>query len=231
MIVVPSSRFVALLFTFLMVMEMSPPPPALVTEEDLRWLLMVLPPFSFVLLLFLYAAVARLLGCKPQKANFCIFAALAVGMTAAEIFLMPPQSKKLGVVFYKYCWIRFLLEAFDGIAAHECGGCALRWLHDACRLWALSWRWARDMIMGLALTTFIYMMAVIPGFHKLQGYCLFHTKAAKESAPALQRKGTRDGGVMDSSAYSLNPDQEENEALLNFFRNHAPQLVPQLATR
>jgi hypothetical protein len=116
---------------------------------------------------------------------YSYFASWAVATTAIELYLgdkyFTDSRVIVAVLFNKFCWVRFLLDFFDDVAAHQIGGACFSWLHDACRIWVLSWRWARDVFIGLFLTVSIFAITMIPCFGSLHGACLFHTRLAKQS--------------------------------------------------
>jgi hypothetical protein len=217
LVFIPSMRLCALLISTAMMM-------ALITREQLRSndvRLALAPPMCFTALCLIYGFCSCFFAGKSQGTRYAFLASVAVASTAVEVYLVDPSFRCYGMLLHKFCWIRFLLEFCDGIAAHSRGGWALRWLHESCRHWALSWRWARDFLIGVCLTAFLYVLACFPGFSVCQNFCLFHANAAKDSST----KET----TLDSEAHqplTLAGHEDNNEVLLEFLRSNAPQLVP-----
>jgi hypothetical protein len=188
----------------------------------MRWALSLSPPLLFFPICFFQALSARFAGGKPTTMNFCYLASWAVATTAMELYLgdkyfTEPQAI-VAVLFNKFCWIRFLLDFFDDIAAHQIGGACFSWFHDTCRIWALSWRWARDVFIGLLLTVPIFVATLVPGFGRLHGFVLFHTRLAKD-----QSNNDKSCALVTSKGLPLKNGTDGNE-VQEFFQSFAPQL-------
>merc|ERR1740130_1913829 len=114
---------------------------------------MFLPPLSFTVYCFFLASLQSI-GLPTFPYSFMAFLAVAFSIIETALNLPNTFPVHASVLFHKYIAIRFMLEAADGIAAHRPGGCLMAIVHNACRLWALSWRWLRDYFLGLFLTLF-----------------------------------------------------------------------------
>mmetsp|Transcript_42720 Transcript_42720/g.132350 ORF Transcript_42720/g.132350 Transcript_42720/m.132350 type:complete len:119 (-) Transcript_42720:44-400(-) len=111
-----------------------------------------------------------------------------------------------------------MLEAADGIAAHAVGGRLLAPLHTACRLWALSWRFLRDMALGSLLTVWCVASAALPGVARLHALFLFRTTPRKgEAQEAEATEGAEAGEQLGEGG--------TDELLQNFFHTFAPQVL------
>jgi len=126
-----------------------------------------------------------------------VMAALAAFSGAAES-VYTPEARDPCVMFHKYVGVRFFLEVADGILAHRPGGCMLSVLHDACNLWALSWRFLRDLLLGLLLTSCCMAMGFLPFASRLHTYFLFRTLPRQDDVHEEQPDPL---GVLPTGAY------------------------------
>ncbi|CAE7879948.1 FKS1, partial [Symbiodinium sp. KB8] len=199
-------RFMAVLCTVALLLSVFPPA---ATIHQLGWLpiLLYCPPFFHGVICLLLSMV--FCSSAASRVPYVLMAPLAVVLTVLEMaFLINQVSWSL--LFYKYVCLRWMLEAADGIAALRPGRVVLAPLHDACRIWAFSWRFLRDAVIGMAIGLACLAMACIPGLNYLHTLFLFRTRRPKEEGLAEEAE--------DSTAALVHEDP-----LVNFFRTFAPE--------
>lgn len=152
-------------------------------------------------------------SCKASgRVPYILIATLAVVLTLLEIavsaHLLTPA-----VIFHKYILLRWMLETADGLAANPSVKAFLPFVHDACRLWAFSWRFLRDMALGVPLALLFCAMTCIPCLNSLHTLFLFHTRRPKEEGLVVE-----DADENGSSTHLVDPDP-----IRNFFRTFAPE--------
>jgi len=186
---IPSSRLLGLACTTALTLQLAPMPA--ITSPALVWarsLLALLPPLAHMIICALAAllgrcATAPLAPIPPHV----LLAALAVAGTCFEMSAIQWwSSTAVCVLFHKYMAVRFLLEVADFIVAHRLGGCALGACHDACRLWTCSWRFLRDLFLGLVLSSACMVMALMPGLAEVHALFLFRALPQKEQASCCE---------------------------------------------
>lgn len=190
-IFVPTVRFLMLVCSTALVLEVVPLQPVEMTMDWFRGLLPLLPPVSFAVLCLAIqlcdstcSTIFRIKG--PPKCNcYLLMGILAMASLAAELVLMERRARFNSVIFHKYMCIRFLLEACDGISAHRPCGCCLAVLQNACRMWALSWRFLRDLFLGLCMWLLCLVFIAVPCFGRCHQVFLFRALPKEEARAKL----------------------------------------------
>jgi len=220
-IIVPSPRFLAAVFTTVLVLDMTPPLPYAPTLAYARSLAPLLPPALHLVACALVAPISRCFdGDLGPAPSHVVLAAVGVCLTSLELAASEwHESSALAVVLHKYVVLRFLVEAADGVAAHRIGGCCCAAVHEACRLWAHSWRLTRDMLLGVLLCLFCVAVSCVPFIARLHSLFLFQTRPQKENAPAPSR----------GSAAAA--DREDELVIRALFETFAPQVTRDLRPR
>eukprot|EP00439_Symbiodinium_sp_Y106_P025812 s174_g3.t1 len=203
--IIGKCRFMAVLCTVALILSVFPPA---ATIHQLRWLSILLycPPFFHGVICLLLSMV--FCSSAASRVPYVLMAPLAAVVTVLEMaFLINQVSWSL--LFYKYVCLRWMLEAADGIAALRPGRVVLAPLHDACRIWAFSWRFLRDAAIGIAIGLACLAMACIPGLNYLHTLFLFRTRRPKEEGLAEEAEDSTaaldrlDEGVCSLHAQAL----------------------------
>jgi len=200
-IVIPSIRLMGLVLTMVLVSEVVKWPDRFARDAEFYWTLLAWsPPLAFPALclllgllqstgLFEYLQAKCLCECN----YYMLTSILAVGLTSFESYALyqhPTATRHLCIWFNKYMWLRFGLEAADGFCAHRPCGCVLGAWHNSCRIFAFSWRFMRDLFLGVFLSTVCFLIACIPFISKLHTLFLFRTVPEEEAkARELEQSG------------------------------------------
>eukprot|EP00435_Cladocopium_sp_Y103_P051940 s515_g16.t1 len=192
--VIGNCRFLAALCTLGLVVSVHP----FQTLNVVSACLIYLPCLSHLVVCLLLSIG---FSCKASgRVPYILVATLAAVLTLLEIavsaHLLTPA-----VIFHKYICLRWMLEAADGIAAHPAVKALLPFVHDACRLWAFSWRFLRDMALGVPLALLFCAMTCIPCLNDLHTLFLFHTRRPKEEGLVVE-----DADENESSTRLVDPD-------------------------
>jgi len=200
--------------------------------------LLVTPPVAHLLLCLLWSILKRtgICSCGPAVRGYPFLASMAIGLTCLELSTLEfwPNTWRI-VLFHKYLFVRFLLEVADGVAARQPGGPRLAFLHETACIWALSFRWARDFVLGLSLAACCSLVAAVPACPTCHEYFLFraHLNRGHYKAPAPKAEvddladTVGHGSASDSdsgSESSLGSDFEANhfeDPLFTFVRRFA----------
>jgi len=202
----PSGRFLAVVCTTLLAVynhRFS------VMVQDMRWThwLIVLPPVGYLLLCIAGVFIQRICCCGGNCSflTYPFLAALAIGVTFMELSAMEfwPGTWRLAL-FHKYICARWMLELADGVAVRQPCGWISSVVHDACRIWALSWRFSRDLALGLLVSGFCITFTVLPGTSVLHEFFLFRAHLRRE--PTTRKKEER--ARADSSGSSSASDED-----------------------
>jgi len=141
------------------------------------------PPISFFAPCLFLGLVQAFSFFKQSRGFYLLMSALALLFTSAEMVFMVrdygqlhcEESKCVArLVLHKYLCLRYLLDLADTIAVFKPGGRFLSPVHNMCRLWALSWRFSRDLLLGIVLTLPL-LFASMPCLCSIHSYFLFHT--------------------------------------------------------
>jgi len=216
-VLVPSWRLLGLACSTALVLQFAPVLAFTPTWAWSRSLLAILPPGAHVILCLLVATLRRCVAASAAPIPpHVVLAALAVAVTSLELSMIDWWSSTAAcLLFHKYLALRFLLEVADTVAVHRPGGCLLSICHDACRDWAHSWRFLRDFLLGMVLSSGCMAMALVPGFAKVHALFLFRV---------LPQTGTANCGdaSIDSIAHE-NVARPAMDPMHRLFENHRSQ--------
>eukprot|EP00931_Biecheleriopsis_adriatica_P050069 TRINITY_DN28982_c0_g2_i1.p1 TRINITY_DN28982_c0_g2~~TRINITY_DN28982_c0_g2_i1.p1 ORF type:complete len:1548 (-),score=291.77 TRINITY_DN28982_c0_g2_i1:29-4672(-) len=204
-------RFFAMLCSFALVFAAYP---NLETTGDKYDMLVFSPPLGH----FLISLILSFLCCNRASVDmsYQLPAFIAAASTVGELICLQRSQLHLAL-FHRYLCLRWMLEAADGIAAHRPGGRMLSTLHDACRLWAFSFRFLRDAALGFMLAIFGVTLAGLPGIHALHTLFLFRTRLPRD-------EGLSESPVEEDSDSPVGEAvTSQDDPLANFIRNFAPQ--------
>jgi len=220
-LVLPSGRLLAVLCTISLVIEAFPPPPFEPSARTLQYLLKLLPPFWHLVPCLVLSLVTLRSPDNLPANSMALLAGVAVAVTIAEVSAMEWEREYLDykdvcVLFHKYISLRFLLEAADCAAIVRGRGCAASAFRTTCRLWALSLRFVRDVLLGITLLAFCLLLAALPGASRLHGLFLYRTVRRGEARERLLSDEALESASFDAQGAS-------NAQLLDFLESRAPQ--------
>lgn len=171
----PSGRFLGLVATTLLVWSGSRFF-SFMNFSDLLHCLILTPPFFHFLYCFAAVLFNKCFGDKMSKhlTTYPFLGTLAVGLTALELSAMTfyPHSWRLAL-FHKYMFVRAMLEFADGISVRQIGGPAFSIVHQTFQMWALSFRFVRDFLLGSLLIVVLSIFTWTPCCHTCHEYFLF----------------------------------------------------------
>jgi len=220
---IPSARLVAVACTAVLVLTLNPLPSFEASYAWCQALWSLLPPMFHMVPCLLLAPCQGRGGKGFTTPSHIWLVALMVPLTCVELGLLHwYRSSALAVVFHKYVALRFFLEAADGVAAHRPGGCCLGYLHKACRLWTLSWRFPRDMCLGLLLSVMNIILSSVPYLGRLHSVFLFHTRPQDEERNDIANAKDEQDSRSDSSKFGEGGSEAHIRRLL---RKHAPHCL------
>lgn len=222
----PSWRLLAAACTTALALQLSPVHTFEPTWTWARSLLAVLPPLAHAVLCLFVAPLGLCIDEKWSPIPSHILLAILCGSITCYEFSLTYwwSSTVLAVLFHKYICLRFMLEVADGIATHRPGGCALRILHDACRIWARSWRLLRDILLGMVLSTPCLILACFPCIAGLHGFFLFQTRSQSlQKETSVQKGGVAEQGS-SMEAEDIEEDDNTGDLMRNLFQKHAPKV-------
>lgn len=178
---VPSVRFLALICTTALMLNLAPPMDFSLTIGWFQWLLALLPPVAFLVFCILVASFTVCLSENVSPIPFhALMSLLCVAVSCFEMSVLNWWSETILVVLlHKYVALRWLMEACDDVAVHRIGGCSCAFLQNACRWWARSWRFVRDTIIGLFLCSLCILCSFIPCLAPVHDLFLFRTRSPK----------------------------------------------------
>jgi len=222
-VVLPSGRLLAVVCTLALALEVDPLPPFAPTLEWFQTLWMLMPPLWHAGLCLVLGMACSLGVEVPPDNSYALLAVVALLVTAAEGCFIEwgrifEDNTMPVLLFHKYICTRFLLEVADNIAVHQPGGRMASFMHASCRLWALSLRWLRDLLVGLLLASLLLVLSMLPGLGRLHACFLFRTCRCAE-ASELERLPS----FAQSDSSAMLSGQAETQ-LLGFIQGFSPQV-------
>eukprot|EP00927_Polykrikos_kofoidii_P034856 TRINITY_DN2947_c0_g5_i1.p1 TRINITY_DN2947_c0_g5~~TRINITY_DN2947_c0_g5_i1.p1 ORF type:complete len:1590 (-),score=233.54 TRINITY_DN2947_c0_g5_i1:233-5002(-) len=183
------------------------------------WILM--PFLSHGILCFCISFLVT--TCKLRPIPHAVLAPIGLGLSAAEMCALADKRIWWGILLHKYMMGRWLMQIADGCRAHEVGGANLAFLQTACEMWNLSWRFARDLFIGLVLSVFCIVLAIIPGISTLHTVFLFRTLRPKKESYRPVSRGWMQPLVIDEPR-SSGQGVDGNSVVRDFFDTFAPEV-------
>jgi len=176
---------------------------------------LLMPPLAHFLFCVLLSICEGLFGDPDcSVCSYPLLSLTAVALTLLELGMNSWwEATARMVLFHKYICLRYMLEVADGVAARESGGPCLSWLHTACRRWALSWRFLRDLLLGWVLAVICILAAMIPGLSGVHDIFLFRARLNKGRYTRPLREAEGQASRTDSSDSDRSNDSDSDEDL------------------
>eukprot|EP00929_Paragymnodinium_shiwhaense_P061983 TRINITY_DN30951_c0_g1_i1.p1 TRINITY_DN30951_c0_g1~~TRINITY_DN30951_c0_g1_i1.p1 ORF type:complete len:1604 (-),score=362.26 TRINITY_DN30951_c0_g1_i1:181-4992(-) len=202
---------------------------AVVSKNHEDILFALLPPVTHMIVCFMFALTGPV-GLLQDMRFPATMSLIAVGTTCVELSMLPHDYTLWCVLFHKYMMVRCLMRSFDVVAAHKPGGWFFGPLHEACKQWAFSWRFLRDVFVGIVLSCPCLLFSAIPGCGQLHVFFLYRAWPKKEQKARTradsfgQAAGVADQLLGNLDTQGTMTEEEAGRLLKNFFGTFAPQV-------